>query len=312
MISNEVTDSTDITDSHQQQGCCSLLRAEFGLSLFSIQDTNDKTIDLQRTFSPSPKWGVCLVKIFLTGWALQVLIGDLLSYHGDTKTRSFWMAYLTHWALTFAEFYLVLSLLRQFLTPDPNNTLSWFTKLLWGLYVTAMTLQESVTLLYWLVEYDPSLESVKYYGFMKHGGIMIICLVEGLIVNRVPLRIKQIIYPLVIALLYLTWTLIHDLLLDVGNPSINNTPGDDDAIYQSISWKNRPVDTLKTAAFTLFVVFPFMFMATYVLSLPMRRHVLKDDGNGSTRRSALEMFSRKKQSPTKSTNKKSAGVPVEF
>ena len=240
MISNEVTDSTDITDSHQQQGCCSLLRAEFGLSLFSIQDTNDKTIDLQRTFSPSPKWGVCLVKIFLTGWALQVLIGDLLSYHGDTKTRSFWMAYLTHWALTFAEFYLVLSLLRQCITPDPNNTLSWFTKLLWGLYATAMTLQESVTILYWVLEYDPSVEKVTYYKFMKHGGIMIICLVEGLIVNRVPLRIKQLIFPFTIAVLYLIWTLIHDFLLHVGNPSINNTDGDDDAIYKSLSWKNRP------------------------------------------------------------------------
>ena len=273
MISNEVTDSTDITDSHQQQGCCSLLRAEFGLSLFSIQETNDKTIDLQRTFSPSPKWGVCLVKIFLTGWALQVLIGDLLSYHGDTKTRSFWMAYLTHWALTFAEFYLVLSLLRQFLTPDPNNTLSWFTKLLWGLYVTAMTLQESVTLLYWLVEYDPSLESVKYYGFMKHGGIMIICLVEGLIVNRVPLRIKQLIFPFTIAVLYLIWTLIHDFLLRVGNPSVNNTDGDDDAIYKSLSWKNRPRTALISSILIIIFLVPILFLSTYLLSIKRRRYV---------------------------------------
>ena len=306
----------DFGDIATKKGCCTTLRAEFALAPFSMEDTNDKTIDLQRTFSPSPKWVVCIVKLFLTGWALQVLIGDLIMYDNDGKLRSFWMAYLTHWALTFAELYLVLSLLRQCITTEPNNTLTWFTKLLWGLYAVAVTLQEVIALLFWILEFDPSLENVTYYKFMKHGGIMIICLVEGLVVNRIPLRIQQIVFPMIIAVLYLTWTLIHALLLNVGNPNVNGTDGDDDAIYQSISWKRRPVAALMIATLTVVVVVPFLFMVTYVLSLPMRRYIQKADGQVSTRRMALEMWTGRKKSPlkslTKTTTKKSSAVPVEF
>lgn len=145
---------------------------------------------------------------------------------------------------------------------------------------------------------------------------MIICLVEGLVVNRIPLRIQQIVFPMIIAVLYLTWTLIHALLLNVGNPNVNGTDGDDDAIYQSISWKRRPVAALMIATLTVVVVVPFLFMVTYVLSLPMRRYIQKADGQVSTRRMALEMWTGRKKSPlkslTKTTTKKSSAVPVEF
>lgn len=105
---------------------------------------------------------------------------------------------------------------------------------------------------------------------------MVICLVEGLVVNRVPLHIKQLIFPFSVAVLYLIWTLIHAFLLNVGNPSINNTDGDDDAIYKSISWKNRPLMALISSVLTLFFLVPILFMTTFLLSMKRRQYVQDD------------------------------------
>jgi hypothetical protein len=304
------TDNSSNSNSNSNNGgrkspvCCAYVRAEWALPSFSMKDVNDKTIDLQRSFAPTPQWFVLFVKVFFTGWALQVVIGDLVSY-GDGYVRTFYMAYLTHWALTFAELYFVLSLISQVLPARVDNTLSWFIKLLWGIFAVASTLQGSVTVLYWYLEFDYA-NKVQYFGFMKHGGLLILCLIEGLFVNRVPVRIRHMMYPMAISMLYILWTLIHDLALDVGNPNVNGTDGDDDAIYTSLSWKNRPLDTFLTSMFAVFVLAPLLFFVIFLLSLPLRRYVQDD----STKGQGVEMKPSKRYMASKnkgsSTQKKLA------
>lgn len=257
--------------------CCT----EMQLDYFSLEDSNGKTLDLQRTFAPTPKWSVFLVKLAIVLWALEVLIGNLLSYP-DIYARGFFMANLTHWALSFAELYLVTSLIAQLVVQDSSNKLNWFIKLPWGLFAVASSLQASVTFLFWSVEYD-YVSGVTYYNFMKHGGVMILVLLEGLVVNRVPVRFRHIVYPMFISFLYVLWTLIHDILFDVGYPNVDDSAGDDaagddaagddDAIYTSISWKNRPKETLIISLISIFVLSPVLFLIIYVLSFPMRRYV---------------------------------------
>ena len=53
---------------------------------------------------------------------------------------------------------------------------------------------------------------MDYRITMVHGGVMILTLLDGLVINRVPVRIKHMLVTAVFGVLYLIWTLFHELV----------------------------------------------------------------------------------------------------
>ena len=235
---------------------------------------------------------------------MDVLVSDLIVY--NPESRYFYFAYLTHWGLLCGVIFMLLSTINT-LSPYPEQPArgvppSAPVKLAWAFFPLAATIEAGIVALYWALDYQEAV-SVTYINAMKHGGVFIIVLMEGLFVDRTPVRIHHLRYPMFLLILYLIWTLVHGLLTDIGNPNNNGgdqTEEDDDAIYPVLNWEERPESAAVTALITGFVLIPLFFMIIYVLSLPMRRYVVGHDSLGgdssqstsstiSTRRSTFDM-----------------------
>lgn len=60
------------------------IKKEFKLSFFSRQDANEKTIDIQETFSPSPKAITFTAKLFIIATIIWNLTQTFDSFDDDT------------------------------------------------------------------------------------------------------------------------------------------------------------------------------------------------------------------------------------
>lgn len=147
-----------------------------------------------------------------------------------------------------------------------NNKMTCWTKLIWVLYVISIHSQVFVTLLYWLLVYDGS--SVVYPEVYRHGILMILVMMDGFVVNRIPIRLKQIVFVYAYALAYLGWTLIH-FGADLGNPETTDNDPDtnDDALYGVISWRDNAGGAVILCLILMLVVIPLMFIFIWGLSL---------------------------------------------
>lgn len=250
-------------------GCWQKFRAEFSHGPFELVESNgQKVIDVQRTFAAKPFYFVLFLKLVVTGVSLDVLIRDLFLY--ETDKRYFYMSYLTHWGLVISEIYILMSLVNTIRRypeqPVRGNPPDYFIRITWGLFSLASSSQAVITWLYWQMEYKPD-DLLYYFGFMKHGGVLLLVLLEGLIVNRIPVRIHHLRYTISFLILYTIWTLIHGLLTDIGNPN-----EEDDAIYSVLNWKESPQQTTFIAVLAIFVLTPLLFFGIYLLSWPFRRY----------------------------------------
>ena len=95
----------------------------------------------------------------------------------------------------------------------------WLVQVTWFLFSIASTLETPMGVSYWLVFYSTGAGvtySINYINIMSHGGITVLILIDGLLINRIPLRIRQIIFPMAVGFMYSLWTLLH-WQLDIGN-----------------------------------------------------------------------------------------------
>ena len=63
------------------------------------------TLDVVVTLSPRPRPLFLGAKVFIMAWVVSIMV---LSIVNDTH-RSFWLAYLTFWGMTFAAAYTIMS-----------------------------------------------------------------------------------------------------------------------------------------------------------------------------------------------------------
>jgi hypothetical protein len=148
---------------------------------------------------------------------------------------------------------------------DQGMTTLW-TKIMWVLYVIAIHSQVVVTLLYWLLVYDGS--SVDHTDVYRHGILMILIMMDGFVINRIPIRLKQIVFVYAYSFAYLVWSLIH-FAADIGNPeTMDNDPDtNDDALYGVLSWRDNPGGAAILCLILFFVGIPLIFVFVWALSL---------------------------------------------
>jgi hypothetical protein len=265
------TSSNNDVGANSGRGCCGRFCGEFSLEFFGEKDANGRTLDLVASFCTERTIVASLVKFVIWGIVLYTYVVGWLRSRPDLD---FYLAYLTNWSLTYAAIYMTLSLLNTWCC----NVLS-ILRATWIMYSVASVHQVAVTLLFWLVEYDPDKNVIDYYTVMAHGGVAVLVLFEGILVNRVPVRLKHYLFNFVLASLYLGWTIIQTLVL-----RYNPNAGDDDddvAIYDVIRWKNNPTQAGIVAALVLFVFLPIDQLLIWGISLCCRRYK-PEDNDGRT------------------------------
>ena len=135
-----------------------------------------------------------------------------------------------------------------------------------------------ITILYWGLLFDGD---ANYQDVMTHGGCMVLVVVDGFFLSRLPLRLKQFWLFEAFAVAYLLWSLIH-AYSGVGNPYKDDGTQTDDAIYGPLAWKNETVSSMILTLLLLFVANPIAFLLLRAVSrLAPRR--LREAGEGERR-----------------------------
>jgi len=272
--------------------CCGRIRDDWSLQLFALQEEPGalgRVVDVEASFaatsslpSRQPKWRILGFKFLLAAWTLSILLNDLLQVYESSEERKYYLIYLTNWCHLFTVVYswlsLTISLFPTLLAQQPAATATatpgLIVRVTWGLYSAVAVIQMAVALLFWLLEYNVGSGCPSYSSLLKHGGFMICILLEGLVLNSIPIRAKHVLFPTTFAILYLTWTVLH-ALLGIGNPfrEDQDPQTDDDTIYGAISWRQRPQLSAQIAAGTLFLVIPVLFLTLWTTAIGLRRYV---------------------------------------
>jgi len=244
------------------KNCCAAPCSEFKAPMFDLNETTSKQsataddeeelltsspqlpqLDIEQTFAPTPKLPNLVGRTFVTAWIVSLLAGSIMK----TTYKNFWLAYLTHWAWLSAVAYALLSWTTMgflYLKPldDPKQlkgVSGVLVKTTWALFSLSLSIEVVVAVLYWVLEYDGS--GVKYNSFMIHGGGVILLLIDGLLISRIPLRMKQLVFGEIFSVLYMAWNAIFSFS-GLKNPYTQgpDSTQDDDAIYSAMAWKKNP------------------------------------------------------------------------
>lgn len=283
--------------------CCAVVRGEFKGPMFdlveqsasaateedeagvNVVDNTPRSLDIVKTFSPHPRVPYIGVKISLAAWIVSVMPMSIMS----TTYPSFWLAYVTHWGLVLTTAYIVLSALsavylaiRPPANPDElKGGVGVLIKSTWALFAIALPAEIVITILFWTLEYDAD-DGVAYVSVMVHGIAMVLVMIDGFVLSRIPLRMWQFTLFESFAALYFLWNVIH-AYSGIGNPyAEGDTPTqDDDAIYGSIAWKNNTTAAVILVLGVLFAANPIIFMVCRTLSRLLPRRLCEEESGGA-------------------------------
>jgi len=152
-----------------------------------------------------------------------------------------------------------------------NDIVSIRTSITWAFFTLAAVSQMVVTCMYWLLVYDgeASNESI-----LKHGVVFVLVWLDGLVVNKIPVRLRhwfEICFPVLLA--YAIWTVLQSpLVFEVGNPYY-----DDDQIYGVLDWSSSPGFSVILVSGIIFGFSPIAHLILWGLSLLGRRYVSTTD-----------------------------------
>ena len=261
--------------------CYSRFLAECGLPIFGLKDTNGKVIHLGRTFA-SRSIIIWITKFLLVAFAISGMTLDILGQ----ATPEFYLAFFTNWGEVIGTTYLILSFMTSVgcipvkSKEDKHGItiIAWTTKILWGLFPAIIVSQTVIVLVYWLTVYSG--DTIYYTTLYGHGLLFAAIAMDGLILNRTPLRMKQIIFPYLIAAPYAAWSILHGVATDLGNP--NRTGGeeteeDDDALYGVLNWTERPVTAAIVLTILLGAAVPIFFVLFWSISLILPRRYVSNE-----------------------------------
>ena len=242
---------------------------EWKLSLFGLEDGNGRVIDVQRTFAPKPTVATVAFRFVALAWVVASLVHNAAILE---RPWGFWFAYYTNLSVLPSLFYFVVSFLasiqfaRSQQQQQESQKKTLLVRLMWILFPSAAATQFAATVLFWLLVFDYN-DTPSYLNLMKHGILFAVIMLDGLVVSRIPVRIRSIAPLLVYNLGYCVFSIVHSVAR-MGNPwSHDNDPTtDDDAIYGALNWNKRFGTALFWTVFANLVLFPALFFVVFALS----------------------------------------------
>ncbi|XP_071961034.1 protein rolling stone-like [Antedon mediterranea] len=230
-----------------------------------------------------------LIAIYQTVWCVLVIVEWGTEPHYslvDTKWK--WLIYISNWSYLLLTVHFIFAAVAVTVyytcggcNDDPHSkdptiemsergegsshvntqgdaTMPWYLKMMWFLQVTSYSAAVAVTILYWILEYEPDTDSIHAYGVHVHGINVLLVVIDSLIVAN-PYRLLHMIYPALYALVYFIFTAIYWAaggLNPVGNPWIYKG---------SLDWENEPGLSAVIAALTVVVGAPVLHFLFWLL-----------------------------------------------
>jgi hypothetical protein len=260
-----------------------------------------RIIDIPAAFSPpvgmttknKAVFGCAKAAVII--WKLVVFLFILMTFLAGfvPYPNAIWFAYLTNWALFIAMIYSGFSLVNSIFpvattsssdsnddgnknTGEATPILSIRTKITWTLFTLAAVAQSMVTVLYWALLHPPGLPALFLTSMIiLHGGVCVLILIDGLMVNRIPIRFRHWLeFCLPLFASWVIWSIIQSPIgLDLNNAYMDLVGLDDDKIYPVVDWEEKPLMTLALVLTCGLVVSPIVHFALAALSMVGRKYI---------------------------------------
>lgn len=108
--------------------------------------------------------------------------------------------------------------------------------------------------------------SIDYISIIKHGAAIPLLLLDGFVINRIPLRMKQFAFFQSFTMSYLAWSIAYaysGLIM----------PSGEDAIYEWLDWKSDIHSAILLSLFVLVLVNPAVFVSCRAASRILSRRM---------------------------------------
>jgi hypothetical protein len=227
--------------------------SEFSRPFFSLKEDPLGTLDMPKNFSIGKGYLsiISLLKFGMFGFAIASL-GIAFNRHPEP---AFYPAFLTPWGVVYCILYLGGSLILATCSSYSPYRCNFILKFTWVFFSIAAVQGICIALLYWAFVWYPDRE-IHVDNVMTHGGCVLMVLIDGLIINRISLRIKHMLLTILLATLYLIWSLIQNVVWRY-NPVHDD---DDDALYDVMKWKEKLPPPLSCLRLSYLVPFPCLLV----------------------------------------------------
>lgn len=261
-------------------------------------------IDVPASFSPPIRMlpdtastnATAFTKAIVIVWKLSVLGMEAAAFYEGflSKPKGFYFAYLTHWSLVMATVYSVLSFVNT-ISPveavpieksaiEKIGLVSRRVSTTWAMFTIAAISEMVVSVLYWFLVYDGDGHHwYHYHNLLVHGIICGALWVDGLLVNRIPVRLRhwfELCLPIYV--LYVLWSVLQSpVVFGMVNPYKEN----DDMIYSVLDWDSAPLMAVRYAVGSTLICTPIVALLLWALALAGRRYTKRVpvDGNDDNR-----------------------------
>jgi len=257
------------TNDAENIGIWQRFKFELSEGFFSLKEPSGRYIDVSNSFAPdSPQFQhVLLLRIAFFIWSVVTFGVDISSLREEEG--HIYLGFLTRQGITISVLYQLVACVVTFyrkslIQPniDSKYEPSGLVKTMWFLYFLSVPLEILITSLYWTLDYPTKDGSIKYDSVYTHGILLILLLIDGYLIARIPLKIKQVLAIESYVVFYLIWTIIH-AFSGIGDG--NNESGED-LLYDVVDWKGNPIKTTITFFIVLLVLTPIFFLLTWLLS----------------------------------------------
>ena len=249
------------------------VKKELKLSFFSEKDANEKQVDMMRTFQPNPKHIVLVWKLAMIGIAIANA-HESISTFGDP--RALWLGYLSKWNIMLSWLYFLLSL-ASFLLPrkstSEDSAMPSLWKFSWISFTSSINVSVFVTLMFWVLVFDGKKQDLS--SIYEHALVLVLVALDGFIIHRFPIRLKQIAGVYAFLIPYLIWTIIHSQA-GIGNGYDSSDGFDDDALYSDLNWNGKLTGAIVLVVLVIFIELPLIFILLWLLSFVIPRHYIEE------------------------------------
>jgi hypothetical protein len=131
-----------------------------------------------------------------------------------------------------------------------------------ALLAVTLPSQVIIALMYYALEFDGS---VDYLSIIKHGAAIPLLLIDGFVINRIPLRMKQFGLFQLFVIGYLAWSIAYAY-------SGLTMPNGQETVYEWLNWNADIHSAILLSLFVLVIINPAVFVGCRAASrlLPRR------------------------------------------
>lgn len=148
--------------------------------------------------------------------------------------------------------------------PNLDNSLSWYFKVTWMFQSIWFVGALAVTILFWVVDFDPGRSVITVFNLHVHGVNLLFALIDQFLIAS-PYRVLHFVYASGLSLIYFIFTCIYFAAGGLNEFPEDPVNGNTYLYLGVLDWGRIPTTSIVTMVLVVFVAAPILHLLYYGL-----------------------------------------------